>query len=55
MDAAREVKGEFRSKGETDNYQRLIVYSEENEVKGSLYTPKDKAIPDRVILERKQG
>ncbi|HUT70226.1 MAG TPA: hypothetical protein VMW89_06080 [Desulfatiglandales bacterium] len=55
MDVSREVKGEFRSKGETDNYQRLIVYSDENEVKGSLYIPKDKAIPDRLILEREQG
>ena len=55
MDATREVKGEFRSKGETDNYQRLIVYSDGNEVKGSLYIPKYKTIPDRVILERKQG
>ena len=55
MDATREVKGEFRSKGETDNYQRLIVYSDGNEVRGSLYIPKEKAIPDRVILEREQG
>ena len=55
MDETREVKGKFRPKGDTDNYHRLNVYSDENEVKGSLYILKGKAIPDRVILERKQS
>ena len=55
MNDTKEIRATFNFKGDSDNYHRLIIRSGEPELKGTLYIPKDMEIPDKVILERKQG
>jgi len=51
----KEIKAMFNYKGDSKSYHRLYVKTDENELKGTLYIPKGREIPDKVILVRKQG
>ena len=50
MGEGKEIRGQFKYEKDSKRYHRFNIESKEGIV-GNLYIPKDKAIPDRIILD----